>query len=271
MRLRLLAAAPVPLAVLMVVLILGLGPASHHALLFRIEGTAVKAVAALGAVAAALTFAPRSRFRLAWGAIAICYAVLAAKTAPVLGDDLLALRLGTLVANLLAPLGSLLMVRAWYTSGLTPAIPLLRRWILPAVAFAGALAVAGPGVVAQIRNTSHDPTALLLVFSGIGDIASITLLAPLLLIAQAMRGGRLAWPWALLAAGELSWLLYDVVTSLPPGLVASVAVTRALAEVMRASGCLFYASAGLAQGVAMRSAPPGAAMHAGGSRGLYGK
>jgi hypothetical protein len=256
-RLRLLAILPVPLAASMVLLILGLGPASYLDLLFRIEGTAVKAIAAAGAAVAAATVSRHSRPRLAWAAIAACYAVLAAKTAPVVGDDLMALRLGTLIANVLSPLGSFLMVRAWYASRPTPTIPVLGRRVLPVVALAASLAVAGPGVVVQVRNLPDDPAALLLVFSGIGDIASVTLLAPLLLIANPIRSGERAWPWALLAAGELCWLLYDLVpslSSLSPDLITPARNTRALAEVMRASACLFYASAGLAQGLALRPA-----------------
>jgi len=259
-KLRLLAAAPLPLAAITVALILGLAPSGQLDLLFRAEGVLVKAVAAAGCVAAALTFASRSRLRLAWSLIAGCYLVLALKTAPVLGDALLVVRVGTLLANVLAPLGSLLMVQAWYGSGLAPAIPSLRRWLLPVLAFAGAIFVAGPGLVSRVQAAGQDPLAMLLVFSALGDIGSITLLAPLLLIALAMRGGRLAWPWALLAAGELSWLLYDVVSSLEPDVLSSPVLLRGLPEMLRASGCLFCAVAGLAQRVALRAVPRYAAV-----------
>jgi hypothetical protein len=242
-------------AAAVLLLVAGAGWPSDQSPAWRLEGVAVKALAALGAAAAAFAFGPRSRLRPAWATVAVAYALLAAKTFPVAGGDLLPAHLGTLAANLLAPLGSFLMVRAWYGAGLTPAIPLVRRWALPALTFALALAVAGPSLVADVRRMGHDPSATLLVFSWLGDIASITLLAPLLLIALAMRGGRLAWPWGLLAAGEVCWLLYDLVPSLAPGLVSSVDGVRALAEVMRSSACLLHAAAGLAQVLVLGPAP----------------
>jgi len=255
MRLRLLAAAPLVLAAILVGLILGLSPSGELDLLFRAEGVLVKAVAAAGCAAAALSFAPRSRLRVAWSLMAGCYLVLAVKTTPVLGDDLVVVRVGTLLANVLAPLGSLLMVQAWYGSGLAPAIPSVRRRVLPLLTFVGALFVAGPGLISRVEAVGQDPLAILLVFSALGDIGSMTLLAPLLLIALAMRGGRLAWPWALLAAGELSWLLYDVVSSLEPDVFSSPALVHGLPEMLRASGCLFYAAAGFAQRFALQAAP----------------
>jgi hypothetical protein len=255
MKLRWLAVAPLLAAVLLVALIQLGGTGGTVDLLFRLEGTLVKALAAAGCVTASLALARGSRLRLAWAIQAVAYAVLAAKTLPVIGDHLLVVRLGTLAANALGPLSVFLLVRAQWDSGPARAIPPLQRTLLPLLALAGAIAVAGPSIAAQLEEMGRDPQAVLLVFSGIGDVAAITLLAPLLLVAVAMRGGRLAWPWALLAAGQLCWLLYDLASSFAPVLVAPAAA-RAATEVLRTAACLFFGTAGLAQRLALQLDSP---------------
>ena len=251
MRLRLLALAPFPLAIL---LALAASFMSGPALAYQLEGVIVKALAAAGCAVAAGAFPRRSRLRLAWGLQAACYAVLSLKTLPGLIDVVLLMRVSTLFANLVAPAAAFLMVQAWYGAGLSPAIPRRGRWLLPLLALGCGLALAGPTLAARLELVGKDPTALLLVFSAIGDIGSITLLAPLLLIAIAMRGGRLAWPWGILATGELCWLLYDLASLVAP-LLLGPALALGATEAMRTAGCLFYASAGLAQRLVSRPAP----------------
>ncbi|HET6440303.1 MAG TPA: hypothetical protein VFG59_19720 [Anaeromyxobacter sp.] len=246
MRLRpIVAAAPVVIAALLVALAQATGP-GQALLAYELEGTVVKALAALACALAAMRIPPGNRLRHAWILQAACYLALALKTLPVLSGNDLAVRVGTLTANVLAPLAQFLMIRAFWGAGLAPALPPRARWLAPLATFTVALALAGPSIVSHVRMMTEDPSAILLVFSSVGDLASITLLAPLLLIAAALRGGRLAWPYAFMAAGEACWLLYDVANAFAP-MVLERSWARALWETLRLSACLYYAWAGVAQ------------------------
>lgn len=215
---------------------------------------AAKALGAAGSVVAALAFERGSRLRTAWSLHAGGYAILAAKSVPAIAatTPLLA-PLATLVANVLNPAATFLLVRAWDESGLAPAIERHRRRFLVTVAFAVAVGIAAPSLAPLWRGEARDPARLLLALSGLGDVAQFTLLAPLLLIAVALRGGVLAWPWGLLAASVTGWLGYDLLRSVAPALWAPP-VARAVPEAFRIAACLLLGAAGVAQRLATRPA-----------------
>ena len=118
----------------------------------------------------------------------------------------------------------------------------------PASRRALAAALGGPGVVNNfIELFEGDPSALTGIAMALGDIISLCLIAPVLFTALALRGGLFGWPWWLLTASLLSWLLYDGVLEIGPYLGAGEQTVRSVSEMFRAMACLFEFSAGLAQ------------------------
>ncbi|MES1244530.1 MAG: hypothetical protein ABUT39_23190 [Acidobacteriota bacterium] len=181
----------------------------------------VRILAAAGCWAAASAFESGDRLRRAWLWLGI-------GTLFILARDLLRLSpvfapspepqaahiLTTLgiLANLAELVGIWRLARAW--SLLTIDRPGGRAGLAAVflVTSALALGVAGPGALHAVR--AHD---LILVTSALVDIVTLCLIAPLLLTALALRGGTFFWPWALITASRLSWLLYDAVAGLAPG------------------------------------------------------
>ncbi len=108
-----------------------------------------------------------------------------------------------------------------------------------------ALLVAGPGALAEARQVAAgDWSALILLVSAVVDILSLVLLAPLLLTTLALRGGLFAWPWGLLTASVVAWLLYDGAAALAPSLAPG---GFPLPDVFRGLAENFLFVAGLAQ------------------------
>jgi hypothetical protein len=251
--LRFLLALPLALAAAIAVGATGLDAPAQVGALY-LSHVAAKALACAGCLVAARAFERGSRLWTAWSLYAGGYALIAVKSVPALaaGAPLLA-PLATAVAYVLNPAATFLLVRAWDGSGLAPAIGAWRQRILLALAFAVAVAIAGPGIALLSRGLAGHPQRLLLALSGLGDVAQFTLLAPLLLIALALRGGVLAWPWGLLAASVTTWLAYDLLTAVAPSLWAP-AVARAIPEALRIVASLLIGAAGVAQWLATRAA-----------------
>jgi hypothetical protein len=253
MTLRLLVVLPLALAAVIAVGAPGLGDPTELGALY-LSHVAAKALACAGCLIAARAFERGSRLRTAWSLYAGGYALIAVKSVPALaaGAPLLA-PLATAVANVLNPAATFLLVRAWDRSGLAPAIGARRRRILVALAFAVAVAIASPGIVPLSRGLAGHPERLLLALSALGDVAQFTLLAPLLLIALALRGGVLAWPWGLLAGSVTAWLAYDLLTAVAPSLWAPH-VARAIPDALRIAASLLIGAAGVAQWLVTRAA-----------------
>lgn len=105
-----------------------------------------------------------------------------------------------------------------------------------------ALLLAGPPALEQAdRVANGDEGAVVLLVSAVVDILSLCLLAPLLLTALALRGGTIGWPWALLSASILSWLLYDAYV------VYATAGAFPITEVCRDLAVGYLFAAGMAQ------------------------
>jgi hypothetical protein len=94
------------------------------------------------------------------------------------------------------------------------------------------------------------------VSSAILDAASISLIAPVMLTALALRGSDIAWPWALLTASSFGWLCYDAVFSISSVLHANGDPFRALGESFHALACVGAGAAGIAQRLVVTGAPP---------------
>jgi hypothetical protein len=113
-----------------------------------------------------------------------------------------------------------------------------------------AAVVAGPGALQSGHALAGGDWGSLIFFvSAVADIISLCLITPLLLTAVSLRGGLFSWPWGLVTASQICWLLYDAAGTLAPHLAPN---GFPLAEVFRgmAEGYLF--AAGIAQFLAIR-------------------
>lgn len=108
-----------------------------------------------------------------------------------------------------------------------------------------ALTVTGPGAYTHLQEVARgDWSSLVLVVSAIVDIITLCLITPLLLTAISLRGSLFAWPWGLVTASQLAWLLYDVAAALRPGLLPA---GLPLSEVFRGLAENYLFAAGMAQ------------------------
>jgi hypothetical protein len=228
-----------------------------YSVFLRMEIEIIKALALAGGLAAAFSFEPGDYLRRAWLLVAGCMALLLLRDltlAPigpqVLGQRNIDLARGLLVvaANLSQVVGTWMLARAGERAGLGVPVSSGAQWGVRIGAVALAAAFAGPGVLAATRRVlDGDLLALTSAASGLGDMISLCLIAPLLLTALALRGGVIGWTWTLLTTSYLAWLLYDAVLVLGPWLGLGPHAARTGSELFRALGCGFGFTAGLAQ------------------------
>lgn len=229
----------------------------------RSEIEAAKVLTLVGSWAAALAFSRGDYQRRAWFFVGGCMALLLARDAMTLtplfrGVDrrTLDLAAGILVAlaNVSQVIGTWMLARTWKVAQL--ALPGTRtaQWLTVGVVGLLAAVFAGPSVIRSGGLLLQgDLSRAAGVFSALGDMISLWLIAPLLLTALALRGGVFGWPFAFLAASYIAWLGYDAVGVLGPDLGLGAHATRTTSELFRALGCLLGFSAGLAQRQVVRS------------------
>ncbi|HEX9103055.1 MAG TPA: hypothetical protein VF997_12670 [Polyangia bacterium] len=233
-------------------------------LFFTTEIATMKLLAAAGCFVAASRYRRREYMGIAWYLIGGDYFLLFAKDLlfgrvihlpnldPELASTLRAIFV--IVANVSASVGCIMLARVWHVAGI--ALPGSRRIqyaaMLLGVAFA--VAIVGWGTWQDLHNLRNDKESIVAVASNLGDIVSFSAIAPILLTAIAMRGGALAWPWALVTLSNVGWLLYDMTWSFERQWALSEHTLRIVAEFFRAQGCAMALSAGLAQRWAIRSA-----------------
>jgi hypothetical protein len=151
--------------------------------------------------------------------------------------------IATIALNVCCVAGLALFARVWHGTGLTP--PWRGRITL--VAFALGVAAGGLPVWRDVHMIASGQLIRVGgLASSLGDIASITLMGPVLVTAIAMRGGLLVWPWTILTVSSIAWLLFDAVQLLP----ASLVPVSDLGTVMAAT--LTCGAAGLAHRWAVR-------------------
>jgi hypothetical protein len=154
----------------------------------------------------------------------------------------------TTLANLSVVVGMVLVGRAWKVAGLDLGVSRGVRLGASGASIAFALLVAGGSAwqSAQAlmggRLASLSPLA-----SAAGDIASLAVLAPIVLTALALRGGALAWPWAALALSTLGWLLFDSLVASAQLFDVSIPFEHPLQEALRVFACTCTFVAGLLQ------------------------
>ena len=235
-------------------------------LFFVSEIATMKMLGAAGCFVAASRYRRSEYMGVAWYLIGVDYFLLFSKDLlfgrvvhlPNLDPELAAtLRaVFVIIANVTASMGAIMLARVWHVAGI--ALPGSRRIQYTAMFFGVTIAVGivGWGTWRDIGHLVHtgDKEAIVAIASNIGDIISFSAIAPILLTAIAMRGGALAWPWALVTLSNVGWLLYDMTWSFERQWALSEHTLRIIAEFFRAQGCAMALTAGLAQRWAIRSA-----------------
>jgi hypothetical protein len=231
--------------------------APDRELVFRVVVLMLKGLAAGGAAAAGFRFLPRDYLRAAWLLTATCFGLLFTKdllfglgwrhvTFPV--GIAYARGIFTLVANVCGSVGVFLLARAWSVAGLIHPGSKGQKALMYAGAVVIAFGTAGQATFVDFQELfAGDPQRIPACASDLGDIVGLVLIAPVLLTAIALRGGLLAWPWTLMVASQLSWLLYDA-----SGRIAFWTHSRpvelvSLEELFRALALLYGFSSGVAQ------------------------
>jgi hypothetical protein len=234
-------------------------------LFFTTEIATMKLFGAAGCFIAASRYRRREYMGIAWYLIGIDYFLLFAKDLmfgrvihlPNLDENTAAwLRvLFVVIGNAGSAIGCIMLARVWHVAGI--ALPGSRRLQYAAMGMGIAFAVAlvGWGTWQDIGHLRQgDKDAYIAIASNLGDIVSFSAIAPILLTAIAMRGGALAWPWALVTLSNVGWLLYDMSWSFERQWALSEHNLRIIAEFFRGQGCIMAFAAGLAQRWAIRSA-----------------
>jgi hypothetical protein len=224
-----------------------------------------KAMALTGALAAAFTFQPGDHLRRAWLYVAACSGFLLVRDLfliPSLAnlDPFLIpwLRSGlAVVANACGVIGAMLIASAWAIPGVAlPGSRMTRGGLLFGAAVI-ALLVAGPSTWLRVQEAyAGNARAVGLVASGIADMLQLTLLAPVLMTAIALRGGLLSWTFFLLAASQFSWLFYDALAAYGELVWGAGLVMLAGSECFRLLANGYTFAAGLAQRSVVLAARP---------------
>jgi hypothetical protein len=227
-----------------------------YTVFLRTEVEMAKALTLIGSWAAALAFEKGAYQRRAWFFIGGCMALLLTRDLTLLpffrrfDARSLAVAAGILVAlaNVSQVIGTWMLARTWKVAQLALPGSATAQWLTVAVVGLLAAAFAGPSVLRSGGPLLQgDLSRAAGVFSALGDMVSLWLIAPLLLTALALRGGLFGWPFALLTASYAAWLGYDALGVLGADLGLGAHATRAGSELFRALGCLYGLSAGLAQ------------------------
>jgi len=246
-------------------------PSGERAGVYLLENESSKALASIGCFAAAFTFERGEYMRRAWSFNGGCYLLLLGRDlirrvigfeGSALGVSMHAIS-GTIVifANVCAVVGTFLLARAWSTAGLELPGSRATRVSVTGAAALLAIAISGSDLYVDGITVLHgDMSTLHGVASDLGDILGLCLIAPVLLTAIAMRGGVLKWPWGLLTASLVFWLLYDCASTFDHFLTGHDAAITMVREAFRALACVCEFSAGMAQRRAITEpAPPSAA------------
>lgn len=227
MRLRLLAVYPLLYAAAFFALASALAGGDAVAPFVLWQRTLVRALSAVGCFAAVSVFSRGDHLRRAWLWLGIATSVMLVR------DILLRFaffQAGDTPAAAWTPNALVVVANVFFVGGIWM---LARSWRMAAIALPGgrlgsaavvvvtaalALAVAGPATVAEARQVAGgDWNTLAPLASSVADILSLCLIAPLLLTAVSLRGGLFSWPWALLTASQLGWLLVDAAIALGAG------------------------------------------------------
>lgn len=221
----------------------------------------VRILAAAGCFAAMSAFQAGDHLRRAWfflgaGAVVILLRDLlrlllpAFQPASTVPSAQLILNSLGILSNIALLAGVWMLARAWKMAAIE--LPGGRSGAIAVtlVTVVLAVVVAGPDTVKHAHEVAAgDSAALILLVSAVVDIISLCLITPLLLTAVSLRGGLFSWPWGLVTASQLAWLLYDATGTLAPYLAPGA---FPLSDVFRGLAENFLFAAGLAQLLVVR-------------------
>jgi hypothetical protein len=226
------------------------------------------AVAAAGAAGAAAAFGRGDHLRRAWVLVGALYLGLGIGRLCFPNDllglpDLPALpwmrAALTLAANACGVVGIGLFAVTWLRTGLPLPGTRRERLLVAAVLLAATMLVVGPDLVASTAAaTRGDVYAGAVAIGDVADVLMFLLLVPIFLTARALSGGSLGWPFALLCASDLAWLLLDGFATYGDLLGVEPVSVRVVTGMLRTTGCALLAAAGFTQRLAIRGAARGA-------------
>jgi hypothetical protein len=223
--------------------------------------TVAKLLGGVGLFAAALKYNRREYLFWAWAMLATNFVFLG-------GADLLfskrwdlahldrdtaekAWALFIVLSNVIAAVGTLMLARVWRVVGvaLPDPTPAKRAAVIAGIVIS--VAIVGWVTIPEWKSMlKGEPTGFVGVVGSLSDIVCFSVIAPLVIRALAMRGGRLAWPWGLLAASAFGWVVFDVLIEFD--LPVSELTARAVSNAARIGACLLSMAAGMAQRWAIR-------------------
>lgn len=254
MRLRLLALSPLVYAVLYLTVAGTLDGAAVDRFIVG-QRIFLRVLAIAGCFAAASAFEAGDRLRRAWIWMGAGTVVILVRDVvrlfppfsgtPVGGPEAILNGLGIL-SNVALLAGIWMLAHAWKLVTLDVPGGRTGMVLIVVITAAVALAVAGPGALQATRFVLAGRwDYLVLLVSALVDIVSLCLITPLLLTAVALRGGLFFWPWALITASRLAWVLYDAAAVVDSDSLLLPDLFRGLAQ-------NFLAVAGLAQLLVVR-------------------
>lgn len=250
-RLWHLAIFPVVWSAVYVLLVVVL-PTSGPPVLFRAGQECVKVLGLSGCLLAASSFEKGDYLRGAWLYNALCFSFLLLRDCTLLPGidevpsiDVVRPVLSS-IANFFCVLSAWRFGRAWSVAELPDTgRNRFRTYITMGVL---ALFIAAGSLVFHVRDAlAGNRASWMFITSGVGDIVSLCMIAPVLPTAIALRGGSLAWPWTLMAMGFLGWLGYDCADAIMSLMTVDPVLKRTLLEVCRTYGCLYVLTSGIAQ------------------------
>ncbi len=154
------------------------------------------------------------------------------------------------IANLALLFGIVELSRSWRKASIE--LPGGRSGVTAFAVLTAAIAilVVGPAALQHAQAfAAGDWGALVLLVSALVDILTLSLITQLLLTAVALRGGLFVWPWALITASQVCWLIYDAAQAYGPALGPSA---FPLPDVFRGMAGNFVFAAGMGQYLVVR-------------------
>jgi len=255
-RYPLLAAAPAA-AFGAVVAIAVLAPGDQRWPLIDTIVRASKVLALFGCLAGGLSFRRSEHLFKGWILLAATYALLVVRDAVIHRSLLIAVETPTarwietaiiVTANLLGVLGSWTMARAWYVGGIELPGSRATRNIVRGAAVVMAVSITLPAFWLNAPHVADGaPAPIMGISDVVADALSISLIAPVLLTALALRGAAVVWPWALLTCSMFGWLCFDAIFSIHTVVTSGGEALRVIGEAFRTFAATGAAVAGIAQ------------------------
>lgn len=233
MRLRALAAFPLLYAAAFAAVAVALAGSDALGPFLASQNVLVRVLASIGCLAAASGFERGEHLRRAWLWLGTGTMLLLLRTVLLqfaAFQPAGAVPAAAQVPNALAALGNVALLagivqlaRSWRKAAISLPGGRLGALAVGVVSAGLAIWVAGQVAVDTGRQfAAGDWNAFGLFVSTVTDILSLALIAPLLLTAVAMRGGLFAWPWGLITASQISWLLFDAALALENPVAAGI-------------------------------------------------